>query len=246
MARLRVLIAAAGSGSRSGLPYPKTLHPVLGRPILARLIELLRDYDPMPAVIVSPAGRAAISDCLEKEKLEAELIDQPRPTGMGDAILSFRKSSRWGDAEHLLTVWGDIPLLQPETVAAVHSTHFRESNDFTFATRLVDEAYTVVERDVTGRVRSVGETREMAVEAGPGERDIGLFLFRIAPVLGLLDERLPSWAGKTTGEHGFLYVVRHLVERGYKVEALPVATELDLVSLNRLSDLASLEPGPNP
>jgi bifunctional N-acetylglucosamine-1-phosphate-uridyltransferase/glucosamine-1-phosphate-acetyltransferase GlmU-like protein len=245
LARLRVLIAAAGSGSRSGLPYPKTLHPVLGRPILARLVELLRDYDPMPAVVVSPTGRAAISDCLREQELEAELIEQPHPTGMGDAILSFRESTDWGDAEHLLTVWGDIPLLQPDTVAAVHSAHFRESNDFTFATRLVDQAYTVVDRDEAGRVRSVGETREMGVEVAPGERDIGLFLFRITPVFALLDKRLPGCVGETTGEHGFLYVIRHLVDGGYKVEASPVATELDLVSLNRLSDLASLEPGPN-
>ncbi len=227
------------------MPYPKTLHPVLGRPIIVRLIELLRDYDPMPAVVVSPAGRAAISDCLREQKLDAELIDQPHPTGMGDAVLSFRESSGWDGAEHLLTVWGDIPLLQPETVAAAHSAHFRESNDFTFATRLVDEAYTVVERDAAGSVRSVRETREMDAEVGPGERDIGLFLFRITPVFALLDERLPGYAGKTTGEHGFLYVIRHLVDRGYQVEALPVATELDLVSLNRLSDLASLESGPN-
>jgi len=243
LGRVRALIAAAGSGSRSGLPYPKTLHPVLGRPILVRLIELLRDYDPRPAVVVSPAGRAAISDCLREQKLDAELIDQPHPTGMGDAILSFREAS--GEAEHLLTVWGDIPLLQPGTVAAVHSAHFRDSNDFTFATRFVHDAYTVVERDAASAVRSVGETREMGTVVGPGERDVGLFLFRVAPVFALLDERLPGYAGRSTGEHGFLYVIRHLVDRGHKVEALPIATELDLVSLNRLSDLASLEPGAN-
>ena len=34
----RVLIPAAGLGTRAGLPYPKTLYPVDGTPILHRLL----------------------------------------------------------------------------------------------------------------------------------------------------------------------------------------------------------------
>jgi bifunctional UDP-N-acetylglucosamine pyrophosphorylase/glucosamine-1-phosphate N-acetyltransferase len=47
--------------------------------------------------------------------------------------------------------------------------------------------------------------------------------------------------GAATGEHGFLYVVEHLIQRGFKVEALPIATERDLVSLNRPSDLDAVQ-----
>ncbi|MFL6721069.1 MAG: NTP transferase domain-containing protein [Sphingomonas sp.] len=238
---MRVLIAAAGSGSRSGLPYPKTLHPVLGRPILVRLIELLRDYDRVPVVIVSPPGREPIGSCLADHGLAAELIDQPNPSGMGDAILCFRQSSGWKETEHVLAVWGDIPLLEPKTVADLVRAHFASDNDFTFATRRVDAAYTIVERDAQGDVRGVIETRESLLEPARGERDIGLFLFRARPVFELLEQRLAGSVGKATAEHGFLYVVRHLVERGYKVEALPIATELDLISLNRLSDVSHLE-----
>jgi len=237
VAEIRVLIAAAGSGTRAGLPYPKTLHPVQGRPILVRLIELLRPVDPRPALIVSPAGRRLIQACLGEHGLAADLVEQSSPTGMGDAILRFRDAPGAEQAEHVLAVWGDIPLIQPETVRAMVEAHLANGNDFTFATREVEQAYTVVTRDESGAVRSVVETREAGTEPGPGERDIGLFIFRPGPVLDLLDERLPGWNGRSTGEHGFLYVIRHLAERGHKVEALPVATELDLVSLNRLADL---------
>ena len=60
-------------------------------------------------------------------------------------------------------------------------------------------------------------------------------------MLDLLAQRPPGALGRSTGEHGFLYIVRHLAAAGYRVEALPVATKQDLISLNRLSDLASLE-----
>jgi bifunctional N-acetylglucosamine-1-phosphate-uridyltransferase/glucosamine-1-phosphate-acetyltransferase GlmU-like protein len=246
MAELRALIAAAGTGSRAGLPYPKTLHPVLGKPILVRLIETLRPIDPAPTVIVSPAGRPDVESCLAKHGLTAFLIEQPAPTGMGDAVVRFRDAPAFEAAEHVLLVWGDIPLLEAATVEALVAAHLAHGNDFTFATRFVDQAYTIVERDEDGRVAGLVETREAGIAPASGERDIGLFVFRRDPVFDLLARKLPGATGRTTGEHGFLYLVRHLAERGLRVEALPVATERDLVSLNRLSDLEGLDPGGAP
>ena len=52
-----------------------------------------------------------------------------------------------------------------------------------------------------------------------------------------LREELPGKWGTTTGEHGFLYIIGHLAARGCRVEALPVATEMDLVSLNSMKDV---------
>jgi bifunctional UDP-N-acetylglucosamine pyrophosphorylase/glucosamine-1-phosphate N-acetyltransferase len=234
---VRVLIAAAGGGTRAGLPYPKTLHPVDGRPILVRLIETLRHLDARPVIVTSPSGREPIAACLADHGLAADLIEQERPTGMGDAILRFEAAPAVGDAAHLLVVWGDIPFLQPATVAALLEAHLAHGNDFSFATRHVASAYTMVTRDAHGAVTALAETRELGIEPGPGERDIGLFLLKPRSVLPVLAERLPGALGRATGEHGFLYVVEHLVRRGLKVEALPVAQEIELISLNRLSDL---------
>ncbi|HEX8400908.1 MAG TPA: NTP transferase domain-containing protein [Allosphingosinicella sp.] len=241
MPEIRALIAAAGAGTRAGLPYPKTLHPVLGRPILLRLLDLLQPIDPAPTIVVSPEGRAAIAACIEEQGRAVSLVVQSMPTGMGDAILCFRDSPAFAAAEHLLVVWGDIPLIQQSTLDAMCDAHIQHGNDFTFATRIVDEAYTVVTRDASGGVTALIETREAGLEPGPGERDIGLFIFRTRPLLDLLDQRLPGAVGRRTGEHGFLYAVAHAVAQGLCVEALPIATELDLVSLNQLADLDVLE-----
>jgi len=119
-------------------------------------------------------------------------------------------------------------------VAALHAN----GNDFTFATAMVDSAYTMVSRGADGRVSSVIESREAGIaDPGPGEREIGLFIFRREPVWTMLQQDLPGKFGKHTGEHGFLYLIGHLAAAGYRVEAVPVASELDLVSLNSLGDL---------
>ena len=238
MLELRALVAAAGRGTRAGLPYPKTLFPIQGLPILVRIARLLQPYDQKPTVIVSPDGMGPIAQCLSDYALAAELVVQSEPRGMGDAVLQFRDSPAFADAENVLLIWGDIPFVQPSTVDAMVTAHRQHQNDFTFATRFVEKAYTVVSRDSQGAVTDVRETRESSLATPPsGERDIGLFIFRKQPVFDLLLEDLPGKFGKTTEEHGFLYVIEHLVSRGCRVEALPVATEQDLVSLNSMTDI---------
>ena len=132
---------------------------------------------------------------------------------------------------------GDIPLLGQDTVDALVDAHLANGNDLTLASRIVDEAYTRVERDPAGRVTALIETREAGLAIESGERDIGLFIFRARPLFALLAQKLDGAIGRHTGDHGFLYIVRHLVAHNYKVEACPIATLEDLVSLNRLSDL---------
>jgi len=235
---LRVMVAAAGRGTRAGLPYPKTLFALQGKTILQRILELLEPYDMQPTVIVSPEGEAPIRKSLSLSGFSSHLVVQPEQRGMGDAVLLFEKSPASPETEHLILVWGDIPFIQPATVAAMVDAHLQHGNDFTFATRIVDSAYTVVSRDQEGKLTGVVETRELGITAPQaGEREIGLFIFRSSPVMRALRENLSGKWGRSTGEHGFLYIIAHLVSGGLKVEAIPVATELDTVSLNSMNDI---------
>lgn len=238
MVEIQALVAAAGRGTRAGLPYPKTLYVVQGKPILVRIAELVQGYSSGLTVIASPQGEPEIVNELQSHAVEAEVLVQAEANGMGDAVLCFEASSAFSRTEHVLLIWGDIPFIQRETVERLVSEHLSSDSDFSFATRKVDAAYTVVSRDEEGQVTGVVETRELGIgQPQAGEREIGLFIFRKTPVFEMLKEELAGKWGLKTGEHGFLYVIGHLAARGYKVQALPIATELDLVSLNNLSDL---------
>ena len=237
MGEISVVIAAAGVGSRTGLPYPKTLFPIKGKPILVRLAELLVPYDAELTVIVNEDGKDQIKQCLMENNIQAQLVLQSMPHGMGDAVLCIDSSEKFAYPEHILLVWGDIPFIKQETVETMINHHLEQDSDFTFASRVVDEAYTVVMRDKSGNVTHLIETREEGItDLGSGERDIGLFIFRRSLTLQALREEFPNKWGKSTGEHGFLYIIEHLVSKGLQVEALPIAQEIELVSLNNLED----------
>lgn len=238
MSDYSVLIAAAGNGSRSGLPYPKTLHPVRGKPILIHLLDLFSSFSSSSSVVVSPKGKNQIHECLQKSNLHPHLLTQSSPKGMGDAVLQFTHSPDFNSTKNLILVWGDIPFIQKETVSEMIRIHEIHENDFTFPTRIVDSAYTYVLRDERNRLVEVVETRELGIEKPSyGERDIGLFVFKKDLVIDMLQMELQSKYGQESGEHGFLYIIKELIIQGAKVEALPIATEKDLISLNYIEDI---------
>ena len=238
MSDYSVLIAAAGNGTRSGLSYPKTLYPVSGKPILIHLLTLFSSFSGSFSVVVSPKGKNQVNECLQKSNLHPHLITQSSPKGMGDAVLQFIHSPDFYNTKNLILVWGDIPFIQAETVSEMIRIHEIHNNDFTFPTRIVDSAYTYVLRDQQNRLVEVIETRELGIEKPSfGERDIGLFVFKKDLVINMLQKELKSKYGQVSGEHGFLYIIKELILHGAKVEALPIATEKDLISLNYIKDV---------
>ena len=70
-----------------------------------------------------------------------------------------------------------------------------------------------------------------------GERDTGIFVFHREVVLNHLRAKGPGATGRTTGEHGFLYVISELVASGLLVEGYPMAHELDVLGFNTPEDL---------
>jgi len=72
------------------------------------------------------------------------------------------------------------------------------------------------------------------------EREIGFFVFKKKPVYKYLSSNLASKFNLKTKEHSFLYIIKHLIKKGYKVEGIPIATIKDTYSINTLNDLQTI------
>ncbi len=234
---IKVIIPTAGKGTRSGLNYPKTLYKVDGKEILLHILELTNHLDRNPTIIVSRNGFSIIKNFLDLKKINAELIIQDSPKGMGDALLQFKKSCYYEKTENILLIWGDIPFIKISTIESIITCHFENKNAFTLISKHVNKAYTLIKRDKNNKIIHIKETREEGEAPTSGERDIGLFLFKKKIVFQFLQKELSGKYGKASNEHGFLYIVEHLAKKGYKIEALPIAEAKELISLNYMSDL---------
>ena len=237
MKYLKVLIPAAGKGTRSKLNYPKTLFKINNKPILIRILKNTKKIDSSPSIIVSPDGKKLISSTLKKYGYSAELITQNNPTGMGDAVLNFKKSLYYKTTKNILLIWGDIPFIKSSTFSKLINCHLANKNDFTFITGISKKPYTLVKRDKYHKVISVKETKNAKIKVNKGERDIGIFIFNKLKIFNILNENKKYIKDTSKKENNFLYIIEKLIKKGFRVEGLNIADNKEMISFNQFSDL---------
>lgn len=236
----RVVIPAGGRSSRSGLSYPKTLYRLQGLPILIRILQKVEKYDRKPVIIINPAHESLFTEVLQEFGREAQFVYQHEPKGMGNAVL--QADAVIEDDAHVILLWSDIPLMHETSIDHLVKCHTACRNHFSLVTSIGSNCYTIVDRDDTGKLLRVKETRALGIAPAKwGERDIGLFAFSKQPVFNMLrvDVEGNYEAGKQ--EHGFLYLIEKLVQAGKKVEGYPIALPEDVLSFNTPEDLKEIE-----
>jgi bifunctional UDP-N-acetylglucosamine pyrophosphorylase/glucosamine-1-phosphate N-acetyltransferase len=177
---------AAGSGTRMRSSMPKMLHPVCGRPMVAWPILAAREAGAgRVAAIVSP-GRDISAGLPEG----VETVEQPESDGTGGAIRAALPLIE--EAETVLVLSGDVPLISAATIAALLDAHAASEAAATMLTIELDEpgAYGRVVRTAAGDVERVVEAKA-AGDADPAQlaiREInaGTYAFDAAPLAAAL------------------------------------------------------------
>lgn len=130
------LVLAAGKGTRLKSDLPKVLHPVLGKPMIQRVLESLvpLSLDQVVLVVGHQAKRVqAFVDGL-KLPFSVEYVVQEPQLGTGHALMQALPLLPEGmDAEVLITC-GDMPLVPSERYAGLLAYHARQSSIATLVT----------------------------------------------------------------------------------------------------------------
>lgn len=108
------VILAAGKGTRMKSDLPKVLHQVAGLPMVGHVRRLAAALDPERVVVVVGPGMEAVAAAVAP----AEICVQPAQRGTADAVMAARAALA-GFAGDVVVLYGDTPLLRPETVAAL-------------------------------------------------------------------------------------------------------------------------------
>lgn len=234
----KVLIAAAGSGSRANLAYPKTLHIIDNKPMIIHIIENTNHIDQHPTVIVSPSGHDLVKDTLQRYKKKFELVIQEHPIGMGNAVLSFKHSRFYDATKKILLLWGDVPFIKKDTIDQTIQAFNKNKACFAFPTGISKNPYTLVERDDLNNINGIVELKGTQKYLNKmGERDIGCFYFEKATVFEILshEERMESYSLEK--EHSFLSIVGALSVNN-KVIGLQIANNEEMLQFNTAEELS--------
>ena len=240
--RFAAIVLAAGSGTRMQSAVPKVLHPIAGRPMILHLLEALRPLEPAETVIVLGAGMEEVARRVAP--LECVLQDPPR--GTGDAVAAVRHAlagrlAPQGPVEDVLILFGDTPLLLPETLRRLLQERRRAP-----AAAIAAAAMRPADPGLYGRLvldREGGLERIVeAKDASPEERTIGLCNGGIMAVAARHLFDLVEEIGNDNAKREFYLtdIVGLARRRGLACRAVELPAE-EIIGVNSRAELAAAE-----
>ena len=239
---LAAIVLAAGLGSRMRSKHAKVLHPLGGRPMIARSLRAVSALGARPIVVVV-GHQAAEVEAAARANSDPPLtfVLQPRLQGTGDSArhgLAVIPEHFTGD---VLIGYGDVPMVAGETLAAFCSTHRQSGATLSLVSvRVADpSAYGRVVRDQTGKVKAVVEARDAsAAERAINEINTGFYCADVKFLRVALAELKTNNA---QGEYYLTDIVTIARARGLEVNAWVADDPLEFAGVNSREELANME-----
>lgn len=240
---VRVIISAAGTGTRLGNKIPKALYNVADKPLLKHALEKAQWFDPVPVVLVSPKFATQVRQFLSAEAITAEVVveDPPRGAGLGVSMV-LKELSKLADfpSTDVVIMWVDAPNLSCETIKELVLAH-QALGDATLSvsTAWDHEPYAGLERDSLGNVTGAFFTKEdPGARRAVGEHDASVFVARAQEILDDLNDFASSsgFDGGHTPQLGFFEVTGTVAQRGGKIIGLANANWWEASGVNTPDD----------
>ncbi len=232
---LSIIILAAGQGTRMRSALPKVLHPVGGISLLQHVIRTAQQLDPGLIAVVYGHGGEQVKDTLAHESVDWVLQDQQ--LGTGHAVDQAMPSIN--DDDTVLVLYGDVPLIQTETLANLADKAGRDSLAVLTAELENPQGYGRMLRDDNGQLVGIVEQKD-ASEDQLAIREINSG-FLAAPA-----GRLRSWLQRldnsnAQGEYYLTDIIAMAASDGIKVESACATHEYEILGVNDRVQLAQLE-----
>ncbi|TCB99744.1 bifunctional UDP-N-acetylglucosamine diphosphorylase/glucosamine-1-phosphate N-acetyltransferase GlmU [Micromonospora zingiberis] len=234
-----VVVLAAGEGKRMKSALPKVLHPMLGRTLLGHVLSAAEPLAAERTMVVVGHGADQVRAHLAEVVPGAVAVHQAEQLGTGHAVRIALEAAPEATGT-VVVLNGDVPLLRPETVAALVAAHEGERAAATVLAAEVPDPTGLgrIVRNAAGRLEQIVEQRD----ATPGQLEIkeinaGIYAFdagRLRDVLGKLS------TDNDQGEEYLTDVFGLLVSAGEPVAVHLAADHTETLGCNDRVELAAL------
>ena len=238
-----IAILAAGKGTRLKSRHPKVLHAIAGKPLLAHVVAAASKIVP-PENIFAIIGHEAelVQEALRSTGIQFVLQLEQR--GTGHALMVAREALR--NFAHVLVLYGDVPMIRPETIARVRDFHIANQAAMTILTAEPSDptGYGRVFRKLkngepTDEVDRIVEQKSLRNDEG-AQREInsGIYAFAAGPLYSHIDKLTTD---NSAGEFYLTDMAAVLDTAGDKVLALRAEDSSEVLGANTRVELAELD-----
>lgn len=233
---LAAIVLAAGDGTRMLSLVPKVVHSLYGKPLIAHVLDAMRQAGIRRIVAVVGYRSDLVRDQLGPE---VETVVQRSLKGTGHAVAQAmpRLAGFHGD---VVILYGDTPLLTAQTVRGLIEAHRRERATCTLLTAHLQEpvGYGRIVRDQTGRiVRIVEDADATQAERAIEEINVGAYCFDVRALRKALKAMRPA----PNGEYYLTDSVGTLVKSGAPIASASTRSVGEFLGINTRADLARVQ-----
>ncbi len=227
---INVVILAAGQGKRMYSSRPKVLHELAGRPLISYVIETARTLGAGRICVVYGHGGEQVPQAVGAPDLV--FARQEPQKGTGHALQ--QALPHLGAAATTLVLYGDVPLVRPETLSAM----LGGGNAVVALTAELDDpaGYGRIVRDKKGRVTKIVEEKDASTaERNIREVNTGIMALPTRHVAGWLDQLKNH---NVQGEYYLTDIVALALADGVAVETARTREAWEMLGVNSKTQLA--------
>lgn len=228
------IIMAAGKGTRMKSQNSKLVHKIYDKELVKRVVELAKQVGTDEVVAVVGYLREQVQAVL---KDEVKYAYQEELLGTGHAVMQAREYLK-GKKGKVVILYGDVPILRPETLENLISKSFKNKEYATLLTAIYENptGYGRIIRDEGGNIRAIIEEKDASLEEKQiKEINSGIYCFDIEELVSALDDIKPDNA---QGEYYLTDVIKIMNDKGLKTGAVIVEDNTEILGVN---DRAQLE-----
>ena len=235
---LNIVILAAGLGKRMQSNKPKVMHTIAGRPMLAHVLDGASALNPDEIVVVVGHGAELVQKAFGGTPNIGFALQQPQ-LGTGHAVLqAVPLLKEDGKDDVTLVLYGDVPLVQPETLRALLAAR---GKGIAVLTEILDDptGYGRIVRDADGKVCAIVEHKD-ATEEQRAIQEVNTGIIA-APTTAL-----KAWLNRLTdnnaqGEYYLTDIIGMAVADGLGVEVAHPGAAYETLGVNSRAQQAELE-----
>jgi len=233
---LKVIVLAAGKGTRMRSHHPKVLQPLAQKPLLAHVVETAQQLTDEPIITIVGHGSEQVKSIMGSVGLI--YVEQLQQLGTGHAVQVAE--SYIDDEDTVLVLYGDVPLTQQSTLKSLVDQVNDQQPLALLTIELLDSSgYGRIVRDACGAVTAIVEEKD-ATPAQKQIREIN------TGMLAAQGKQMRQWLAQISnnnaqGEYYLTDIVSLCVASGYGVATSQPDSEIEVLGVNDKRQLQGLE-----